>query len=51
LNKVIEEKRIMTEQGRRLSCVKESDEKDSERKIYELTSTATSVDISLKYRN
>lgn len=37
------EKKIMTEQSRRLSCVREADEKDSEKKIYEHSALVTSV--------
>lgn len=34
---------MLTEQSRRLSLIKVSEEKESERKIYDLTMTATRV--------
>jgi hypothetical protein len=37
------EKQILTEQSRRLSLVKVSEEKEAERKIYDLTMLATKV--------
>ena len=42
-NQLKAEKKVLTEQSRRLSSVKASEEKNAERKIYELSSEATLV--------